>query len=81
MGKRFWTPENRAVVMLSLAFGFVFFDRNALNFLTPFFAPEMGLSNTQIGLLSSGLSLTWAVSGFMLGLWADASGRRKQALV
>lgn len=80
-GPRFWTPENRAVVLLSLAFGFVFFDRNALNFLTPFFAPEMGLSNTQIGLLSSGLSLTWAVSGFLLGLWADASGRRKQALV
>ena len=40
------------VALLSLNFGIVFFDRNALNFLMPFVKPELGLSNTQVGLLA-----------------------------
>ena len=41
------------VVLLCLTVGVVFFDRNAINFLMPFIAPELNLSNTQIGLLAS----------------------------
>ena len=51
----------RLTALLSLSFGFVLFDRNALSFLMPFVQPELGLSNTQVGMLSGGLSLTWAL--------------------
>jgi MFS family permease len=38
------------------------FDRNALNFLMPYVQPELGLSFTEVGLLGSALSLTWAIA-------------------
>jgi MFS transporter, ACS family, hexuronate transporter len=69
------------VALLSVNFGILFFDRNALNFLMPFVAPELHLSNTQVGLTASVLSFTWAVSGFLLGAASDRSGRRKIYLV
>ena len=36
--------------LLSLNFGIVLFDRNALSFLMPFIQPDLGLSNTQVGI-------------------------------
>lgn len=69
------------VGLLSLNFGILFFDRNALNFLMPFVQPDLGLSDTQVGLLSSGLSLTWAISGFAVGRISDRLGSRKPIIV
>ncbi len=69
------------VALLSLNFGIVFFDRNALNFLMPFVKPDLGLSNTQVGLASAALSLTWAISGFAVGRLSDRTGKRKLILV
>jgi ACS family hexuronate transporter-like MFS transporter len=67
--------------LLSLNFGFVLFDRNASSFLMPFIQPELGLSNTQVGMLSSGLSLTWALAAFGIGVVSDRTGSRKGLLV
>lgn len=69
------------VGLLSLNFGILFFDRNALNFLMPFVQPDLGLSNTQVGMLASALSLTWAISGFLIGRLSDRTGRRKSIIV
>jgi predicted MFS family arabinose efflux permease len=69
------------VALLSLNFGIVFFDRNALNFLMPFVQPDLGLSNTQIGLLASGLSLTWAIAAFGISRLSDVLGNRKLLLI
>lgn len=69
------------VTLLSLNFGIVFFDRNALNFLMPFVQPELGLNNTQVGMLASGLSLTWAIAAFGIGFVSDRTGSRKGLLV
>jgi ACS family hexuronate transporter-like MFS transporter len=69
------------VALLSLNFGILFFDRNALNFLMPFVVPDLHLTNTQVGLTASALSFTWALSGFLLGAASDRSGRRKAYLV
>lgn len=67
--------------LLSLNFGFVLFDRNAAGFLMPFIQPELGLSGFQVGLLSSGLSLTWAIAAFGIGVVSDRTGSRKGLLV
>ena len=69
------------VGLLSLNFGIVFFDRNALNFLMPFVQPDLGLSNTQVGLLASALSLTWSLAAFGIGRLSDRIGNRKLLLV
>lgn len=69
------------VGLLSLNFGIVFFDRNALNFLMPFVQPELQLSNTQIGMLASALSLTWALAAFGVGKLSDTLGNRKRLLI
>lgn len=69
------------VALLSLTFGVVFFDRNALGFLMPFIQPELGLNNAQIGMLASALSLTWAVSAFGIGKLSDSLGKRKVLLI
>jgi MFS family permease len=69
------------MILFSLAFGFVFFDRNALNFLAPFVAPDLHLSNTQIGMISAGFSCAWAIAGYRGGRLSDATGRRKSFLL
>ena len=69
------------VTLLSVNFGIVFFDRNALNFLMPFVQPELGLSNTQVGILASALSLTWACAAFGIGVISDRTGSRKGLLI
>lgn len=73
--------ENRLLVILSLGFGFVFFDRLALSFLFPFISSELNLTNADLGMLSSVLSLTWALSGATLGAWSDKRASRKPILI
>jgi len=79
--KRFWSYENMLMALLCLNFGIVFLDRNAMSYLAPFVQPDLNLSNEQIGLLSSGLSFAWAISGFIIGTIADRAGHRKIFLI
>ena len=69
------------VALLSANFGIVFFDRNALSFLMPFVQPDLGLNNTQVGMLASALSLTWACAAFGIGVVSDKTGSRKGLLI
>jgi len=78
---RLLTYENGILLLLGLTFGFLFFDRNAAGFLGPFIAPDLGLSNWQIGFISSGLSITWAISAYVFGAASDRSGIRKPFLI
>ncbi|MFC6880212.1 MULTISPECIES: MFS transporter [Actinomadura] len=73
--------ENRLLAILFLAFGFVFFDRQALAFLAPYMDDDFGLSNSQLGVLSGVLALTWALAGMFAGSLSDRLGRRKPILV
>jgi len=76
-----WTYENRLLLILFMTFGFVFFDRLALSFLFPLMSAELHLTNAQLGMVSSALSLTWALSGAATGAWSDARGTRKPLLI
>ncbi|MFI0186258.1 MFS transporter [Streptomyces sp. NPDC017082] len=68
--------EHRLLLVLFAAFGFVFFDRQALTFLAPFISDDFHLSHTALGVLSGVLALTWALSGLVCGRLADRYGRR-----
>jgi ACS family hexuronate transporter-like MFS transporter len=82
-----WTKNSPAyqtllVFLLSLNFGIVFFDRQALNVLMPMgVESELGLSGTQIGLLAGGLSFSWAIAAFFVGRLSDTLGKRKLLLI
>jgi MFS transporter, ACS family, hexuronate transporter len=68
-------------VLLSLNFGFVLFDRNASGFLMPFIQPDLRMTNTQVGMLSGALSLTWSIAAFGIGVLSDWTGSRKGLLI
>jgi len=76
----FWTYENKMVIILSLVFGFVMFDRFALTNLAPFILPELKLNNSQFGLIISGFAFAWAISGFLACLWSDLKSNKKTFL-
>lgn len=69
------------VTLLCLNFGILFFDRNALNFLMPYIQPDLGLSYTQVGMLGSALSLTWAIAAIFVGWLSDKLRKRKIIIV
>jgi len=73
--------ELTVVLLLGLAFGFAFFDRQALTYLGPFVQEDLKLSNEQLGWANSGLSATWALGAFLVGRWSDAIGLRKPFLI
>jgi MFS family permease len=73
--------ELRVVVLLGLAFGFAFFDRQALTYLGPFVQADLDLNNEQLGWANSGLSATWALGAFVVGRWSDSIGLRKPFLI
>ncbi len=69
--------ETKLIWVLTITFGFVFFDRNAASFLMPFIADDLHFNNSQIGLVASALSFTWAVGAFLGGAYSDRTGNRK----
>lgn len=73
--------QSLLVGLLSLNFGILFFDRNALNFLMPFVQPDLKMSNAEVGLTASALSFSWALAALAVGAAADRTGRRKMFLV
>jgi len=73
--------ENRLLVLLGLAFGIAFFDRNAGSILVPFMEQDLHLDNTRTGLIGSGLSITWALGAYLIGRWSDSLGVRKPFLL
>ena len=73
--------QNLLLAILFATFGFVFFDRLALNFLSPYFRAELGLSNAEIGLLGGLPALAWALSGIAMGYISDRTDRRKPLLI
>ena len=73
--------ELRVLILLGLAYGFAYFDRMAMTFLSPFVQADLSLSNTQVGALGSGLSVTWALGAYFVGRWSDSLGKRKPFLL
>jgi MFS family permease len=73
--------ETKLIWVLTITFGFVFFDRNAANFLMPFIADDLHFNNEKVGWVTSALSLTWAVASFLGGWYSDRTGNRKTFLL
>jgi MFS family permease len=73
--------ETKLIWVLTITFGFVFLDRNAASFLMPFIADDLHFNNSQVGLVASALSFTWALAAFLGGAYSDRTGKRKSLLL
>src|SRR5262245_5604539 len=80
-GRGIFTYENGLLLILGISFGFAFFDRNAAGVLVPFIQKDIPLDETEIGLLSSLLSVAWAIGAYVIARWSDARGSRKPFLL
>jgi MFS family permease len=69
------------VGLLGINLGVVFLDRTAFGLLAPMIQPEFRLSNTEIGVITGVLAVTWSLSSFGLTRAADLTGRSKLLLV
>ena len=59
----------------------MFFERNAIGPLASYIINDLALSQAQIGMLGSGLSLAWAIAAYVIGAWSDRTGLRKPFLL
>ncbi len=73
--------QTALVLLLGVNMGIVFLDRNAFGLLAPLIQPEFQLTNTEVGLITGILAVTWALSSFGLNRLADLTGRSKLLLV
>jgi predicted MFS family arabinose efflux permease len=73
--------EILAIALLCPIVGLMTFGLAGSSYLMPFIKPDLGISNAQIGLLTSGTSVAFAASGAWLGAALGRLGRPKLVLV
>lgn len=79
--KKFFTYENKLLVILFLVFGLVFMDKMSFTFLLPFIADDLGFSNTQNGAVIGIIALFFGISTLIFSSISDLIGSKKKMLV
>jgi MFS family permease len=69
------------VTILSICWALALFDITGIDYLMPFIAPGLKLSNTQIGLLFSLYWLPFGLSSYVTGEVTDRLGKRRTLLL
>jgi MFS family permease len=73
--------EAQAVILLSLGFGLVGFDRMMILPLFPTLMRELSLTYADIGLITGALGVSWALCALMAGHISDLFGARRTLIV
>jgi MFS family permease len=68
------------VSVMFMTWGIVFLDRMTQLYLAPYLVPDLHLSGTQIGLVTSVTAVTWAISALVFGAVSDRVGRKSVLL-
>ncbi len=68
--------EWRALLLLSLGFGLVGFDRFLILPMFPVIMADLKLDYTDLGKITGALAITWGLSAFVAGRVADRVGRK-----
>jgi MFS transporter, ACS family, hexuronate transporter len=77
----FFRYENGILIVLFLVFGLVFMDRLSIIYLFPFVSSELGLNNTQMGMIVGATSIAWGLSTLIFASLSDFIGRKKKTLI
>jgi predicted MFS family arabinose efflux permease len=73
--------ELRIVALIFFAWGFLFLDRSALSYIMPAILEDLQLTNGQIGQINMWQTIGFAVSGPLIAMLSDRSGKRKPILL
>jgi len=73
--------QKTLVILLSLSWGFVFLDRQAITYIMPMLVEEFGMNMAEVGSITMWCSLAFAFSGIIFGVIADRTGYRKRILI
>jgi len=76
-----FTYENGLLLLLGISFGVAFFDRQAAGILVPYITKDLHLTYTQVALIGSALSMSWALGAYVIARWSDSVGVRKPFLL
>lgn len=68
--------ERRAILLLSLGFGLVAFDRFLILPMFPVIMKDLGLTYGDLGNITGALAITWGLAALLMGNLADRFGRR-----
>lgn len=79
--KRFWSYENKMVILCMLCFGLTMLDRFAIANMATFMMPELGMTNTDLGLVMSAFALAWGISGYLGSVLSDLTENKKLVLL
>lgn len=71
----------RLVLIFFFTQGFMFMDRLAITFLFPILAPELHLSNAQLGIVVMVMTLAGDITAWVVSVFLDRSGKRKAWLI
>ena len=77
----FFRYENGIIIILFLVSGLLFMDWLSIIYLFPFIAPELGLNNTQMGMLVGVTSIAWGLSTLIFASLSDFLGKKKNMLI
>jgi len=73
--------EILTLLLLGLAWGFAYWDRMSITFLSPFIVKDLHLTNFELSALPAALAFTWAIGAYLIGFWSDRVGARKPFLL
>lgn len=79
--KKFFTYENKLLIILFLVFGLVFMDKMSFTFLLPFIAEDLGFSNTQSGAVIGIIAAFFGISTVVFSSISDLVGSKKKMLI
>ncbi len=79
--KKDFGVEVLTLLLLGLAWGFAYWDRMSITFLSKDVVNELHLNNTELAALPAALAFTWAIGAYLIGLWSDRLGARKPFLL
>jgi predicted MFS family arabinose efflux permease len=65
------------VALMFCIWGTLFLDRMSVLYIAPVIAPDLHITQSQIGQFAAVIALTWAVSTLVFGLISDRFGRRR----
>lgn len=68
--------ENTIVAIMFMTWGIVFLDRMSVLYLAPYIAPDLHLTDAQVGSLAGVIAVCWAVSALAFGAISDRVGRK-----
>ncbi len=75
--KRFRNYENFLTITMFAVFGLVFLDRMALSFIFPYISEDLGMNNTQLGIIIAVMSVCFAFSSIIFSSISDFLGKKK----